>query len=180
MKQPIIIENARDLLRAYPVVFCDVWGVVHNGVREYAGAGDALERYRAGGGHVVLLSNAPTPSPSVARVLKEKGVRRSAWDAIVSSGDITRLHLEARRYRRIFHIGPDRSLPLFDGIAAQRPRHPERHQGACPPPAIRVREPGPRRRCGRTKIAVCRRRWHRLSVDGWRSVLGGQAAQASL
>ena len=74
MKQPLVIENARDLLRAYPVVFCDVWGVVHNGVREYAGAGDALERYRAGGGHVVLLSNAPTPSPSVARVLDEKGV----------------------------------------------------------------------------------------------------------
>ena len=54
MKQPLIIENARDLLEAYPVIFCDVWGVVHNGVREYAGAGDALERYRAGGGHVVL------------------------------------------------------------------------------------------------------------------------------
>ncbi len=119
MKQPLIIKKTRDLLGAYPVIFCDVWGVVHNGVREYAAAGDALERYRASGGRVVLLSNAPTPSPSVARVLDEKGVRRSAWDAIVSSGDVTRLHLSAAGYQRLYHIGPDRSRPLFDGIAAQ-------------------------------------------------------------
>ena len=34
-----IISSARDLLRAYPVLFCDVWGVIHDGVREYAAAG---------------------------------------------------------------------------------------------------------------------------------------------
>lgn len=110
------LEHARDLMTPYPVVFCDVWGVLHDGVCEYPGAGDALERYRAQGGAVVLLSNAPLPADGVARVLEEKGVRRSAWDAIVSSGDITRQHIAAQGYRRLHHIGPDRSLPLFDGL----------------------------------------------------------------
>jgi HAD superfamily hydrolase (TIGR01459 family) len=114
----VIMTSARDLLPRYPVLFCDVWGVVHNGVREYERAGEALARYRAGGGIVVLLSNAPTPSGSVARVLAEKGVRRTAWDAIVSSGDVTRLYLAGRGFKSIYHIGPDRSLSLFDGVTA--------------------------------------------------------------
>ncbi len=113
-----IITSARDLLARYPVLFCDVWGVLHDGMHEYSAAGDALERYRAAGGIVILVSNAPTPAASVARVLDEKHVRRSAWDAIVSSGDVTRQHLSTRGFSAIHHIGPDRSLPLFEGLAA--------------------------------------------------------------
>ena len=56
------------------------------------GAGDAFARFRADGGTVLLLSNAPMPSTWVARVLDEKGVRRDSWDAIVSSGDIALAH----------------------------------------------------------------------------------------
>jgi HAD superfamily hydrolase (TIGR01459 family) len=119
MSAPVpIITSAGDLLARYPVIFCDVWGVLHDGVREYAAAGRTLERYRAQGGRVILLSNAPTPSASVARVLDEKRVRRSAWDAIVSSGDVTRSHLEAKGYAQLYHIGPDRSLPLFESLQA--------------------------------------------------------------
>jgi ribonucleotide monophosphatase NagD (HAD superfamily) len=90
---PAILNRTRDLLARYPVLFCDVWGVLHDGVHEYAAAGDALERYRANGGIVILLSNAPYPAATVARILDDKHVRRSAWDAIVSSGDVTRLHV---------------------------------------------------------------------------------------
>jgi HAD superfamily hydrolase (TIGR01450 family) len=111
-----IITAARDLLARYPVLFCDVWGVLHDGVREYAAAGDALERYRAGGGCVILLSNAPYPAATVAGVLAEKQVRRSAWDAIVSSGDVARRHIAERGYRALHHIGPSRGLPLFEGL----------------------------------------------------------------
>jgi len=111
-----IITAARDLLARYPVLFCDVWGVLHDGVREYAAAGDALERYRADGGCVILLSNAPYPAATVAGVLAEKQVRRSAWDAIVSSGDVARRHIAERGYRALHHIGPSRGLPLFEGL----------------------------------------------------------------
>lgn len=103
----------------YDVLFCDIWGVLHDGVRENAPAGDALERFRAQGGTVVLVTNAPVPRSEVARGFVRKQVRRGAWDAIVSSGDVT-LSLLAAHEGGVFHIGPDRDLSLFADLQAER------------------------------------------------------------
>ena len=103
---PPIIANAGPLLARYEAIFCDVWGVVHNGREAYAEAGAALARFRAGGGTVVLVSNAPVPADGVERVLEHTGVRRDAWDAIVSSGDIALAHISEKGYRRLHRIGP--------------------------------------------------------------------------
>jgi ribonucleotide monophosphatase NagD (HAD superfamily) len=53
--------RARAFSERYPVWLCDVWGVVHDGVRANPAACDALERHRARGGVVVLITNAPRP-----------------------------------------------------------------------------------------------------------------------
>jgi HAD superfamily hydrolase (TIGR01459 family) len=105
---PPIIPNAGPLLARYDAVFCDVWGVMHNGRQAYAEAGAALARFRAGGGAVVLVSNAPVPADGVERVLERTGVRRDAWDAIVCSGDIALAHIAEQGYRRLHRIGPAR------------------------------------------------------------------------
>jgi HAD superfamily hydrolase (TIGR01459 family) len=115
-----LIESAGDLLARYEVLFCDVWGVVHDGVRAYPGANDALPRFRAGGGRVVLVSNAPLPSERVAALLDEKGVAREAWDAIVCSGDLALQHCAREGIGRVHHVGPPRDLPLFAGGALER------------------------------------------------------------
>jgi HAD superfamily hydrolase (TIGR01459 family) len=110
---PPILASAADLLQAYDVLFCDVWGVVHNGQRAYADAGEALARFRAGGGTVILVSNAPVPAAGVEQVLDKTGARRDAWDAIVSSGDIALRHITEKGYRSLHRVGPparDRSL----------------------------------------------------------------------
>lgn len=116
---PEIVESAGALLAAYDVLLCDVWGVVHDGNRAHAGANAALRAFRSRGGTVILVSNAPTPSSNVARVLDEKGVARSAWDAIVSSGDIALDHIAGRRWQRLHIIGPgarDRAFFEATGI----------------------------------------------------------------
>jgi HAD superfamily hydrolase (TIGR01459 family) len=114
---PPIIANAGSLLQRYDTVFCDVWGVVHNGRRAYAEAGEALARFRGGGGSVILVSNAPVPADGVERVLERTGVRRDAWDAIVSSGDIALAHIAEKRYRRLHRIGPTaRDSRLFQRL----------------------------------------------------------------
>jgi HAD superfamily hydrolase (TIGR01459 family) len=111
---PPIISNAGPLLARYDVVFCDVWGVLHNGRQAYAAAGEALARFRAGGGTVVLVSNAPVPQSGVERVLERTGVRRDTWDAIVCSGEIALAHIADMGYRRLYWIGPDqRDRSLF-------------------------------------------------------------------
>ncbi len=116
---PAILDHAADLLSRYDAVFCDVWGVVHNGRRAYAQAGEALARFRAGGGSVILVSNAPIPAAGVERVLEKTGVRRDAWDAIVSSGDIALGHIAEKGYRRMHWVGPsERDYALYVRLPA--------------------------------------------------------------
>lgn len=119
-RTPPILDGAGPLLASYDVVFCDVWGVVHDGHTAYRSACDALERFRAGGGTVVLVSNAPVPNDAVARMLDSRRVPRSAYDAIVSSGDIALAHVAERGYRRAHLIGPaDRDSALFGRLSAK-------------------------------------------------------------
>jgi HAD superfamily hydrolase (TIGR01459 family) len=108
MPPPPIVTNAGPLLARYDAIFCDVWGVMHNGREAYAESGGALARFRAAGGTVVLVSNAPVPTAGVERVLERTGVRRDAWDAIVCSGDIALAHIAEKGYRRLHRIGPAR------------------------------------------------------------------------
>lgn len=126
-----ILVRARDLLLRYELLVADIWGVMHDGRSAYASTGDAFARFRAQGGTVVLLSNAPMPSPWVARVLDEKGVRRDAWDAIVSSGDIALAHIADQRYELVHHIGPDRDLPLLEAMPAKRVSLEDAHAIVC-------------------------------------------------
>lgn len=114
---PPILMAAGPLLSCYDVVFCDVWGVVHDGHTAYSAACHALSRFRAQGGTVVLVSNAPVPNDAVAAMLDSRRVPRAAYDAIVSSGDIALAHVAERGYERGYLIGPaDRDSKLFDRL----------------------------------------------------------------
>ena len=109
------------LAKNYEVVLSDVWGVVHNGVAASPEACDALARFRnSAGGTVILITNAPRPGEVVAsRTLDRLKVPRAAYDGIISSGDVTRALIAARAGQRVFHIGPERDLPIFDGLDAR-------------------------------------------------------------
>ena len=113
---PEIIERFAPLAHDYDVLLCDVWGVVHNGVAAFPEACDALMRFRAGGGTVILITNAPRPAAAVGRILDRLAVPREAYDAITSSGDVTRGIVESRPSERLFHLGPPRDLPIFVGL----------------------------------------------------------------
>ena len=114
---PQVITAAGPLLSKYTAIFCDVWGVAHDGHSAYATANDALKRFRDQGGVVVMVSNAPVPNTRVAEMLDRVGFWRDAWDAIVSSGDIALCHVSDKDYRRPYLIGPyDRDATFFDAL----------------------------------------------------------------
>ena len=116
---PPLTAHFAPLATGYDVVLSDVWGVVHNGAVAFAEACDALARFRDGGGTVVLITNAPRPGQTVARLtLDAFGVPRTAYDGIISSGDVTHALIAARAGQRVFHIGPARDLPIYDGLDA--------------------------------------------------------------
>ncbi|MBX6425894.1 MAG: TIGR01459 family HAD-type hydrolase [Variibacter sp.] len=115
----------------YDVVLCDVWGVVHNGVAAWPDACDALRRFRDRGGTVVLISNAPRPGDRLVVQLDGFKVPRSAYDGIVSSGDVTRAEIAARPGLPVFHLGPARDRALFEGLDAPRVGAEEAHYVVC-------------------------------------------------
>ncbi len=113
---PTIIDRFAPLAHGYDVLLCDVWGVVHNGVAAFTAACEALKRFRAGGGTVILITNAPRPGAAVQKILDRFGVPHDAYDAITTSGDVTRGIVESRLRERVFHLGPRRDLPIFAGL----------------------------------------------------------------
>lgn len=112
------IGSFREISTNYDVVLCDVWGVLHNGVAAYPEASEALETARAEGLSVVLITNSPRPSPGVIRQLETIGVSSGAYDRIVTSGDVTRT-LIAKGPKKVFLLGPERDLPLLDGLGVE-------------------------------------------------------------
>src|SRR5580704_3995012 len=121
LSTPAFTSHFSTLAGAYDVVLCDVWGVVHNSVVAFADACTALTRFRRQGGTVVLITNAPRPAEVVMALLDGLEVPRAAYDAIVTSGDVTRAVIAARAGESAFHVGPARDVPIFDGLAPLAP-----------------------------------------------------------
>jgi HAD superfamily hydrolase (TIGR01459 family) len=114
-----LIDGFSERAWAYDVILCDIWGVLHNGVAAYAAASDALTRFRSQGGCVILVSNAPRPGPDVVQLLDRFGVTRSAYDGIVTSGDVARTKLSDGTWKRFYWLGPERDGGLFTGLPIQ-------------------------------------------------------------
>jgi HAD superfamily hydrolase (TIGR01459 family) len=116
---PPFIGHFSTIASAYDVLLCDVWGVVHNGIAATVESCDALRRFRERGGAVILITNAPRPGDVVQAFIDRLHVPRDAYDAIVSSGDVTRSLIAERSGQAVYHIGPERDLPIFDGLATR-------------------------------------------------------------
>ena len=113
---PPLIPHFAALAPDYDVLLCDVWGVVHNGVTAFAPACDALMRARAQRATVVFITNSPRPSEQVGRQLERLHVPRETYDAMVSSGDVTRSVIAERHGQSLCHIGPERDRSIFTGL----------------------------------------------------------------
>ena len=112
-----ILDALADLDGRYDVLYCDLWGCLHNGLELYPAAVAALQGFRAKGGAVVLMTNAPRTHGTVERKLSRMGLPRDAWDVIVASGDATQeAMLTGAAGRKLWHIGPANERDLFDDV----------------------------------------------------------------
>ncbi|MBO9193193.1 TIGR01459 family HAD-type hydrolase [Rhizobium sp. 16-449-1b] len=113
------IENFAEITSHYDAVFCDVWGVLHNGVSPFPKAAAALQAAREAGLTVVLITNSPRIAPLVVDQLRNIGIQDEAYDRIVTSGDVTR-GLIAEGPKKVFLLGPDRDIAIIEGIGVTR------------------------------------------------------------
>lgn len=115
-----------DLAPNYDLLLCDVWGVVHNGVRHNKPAVDALQRFRAKGGTVVLVTNAPAPRAQVIRRLDSLAVPHDAYDDVATSGDVTVDMIVEAACPPLYAIGPKGEIALFEEAGRRGPKAPAR------------------------------------------------------
>lgn len=77
-----------DLLdQRYRVILCDIWGVVHDGVRLYPGVAVRLTKWRAEGRLVILITNAPRTGEAVEHQLARIGLPAECWHAVITAGE---------------------------------------------------------------------------------------------
>ena len=123
MPLPRLISGLSQIAPDHDALICDVWGVVHDGSRHHPAAADALYRFKEKHGPVVLLTNAPRVPAEVAAQCASYGLPPDCYDAIVSSGGAAREELARRSATRtlaLHYIGPDRDLPMIEGLDIRR------------------------------------------------------------
>ena len=90
-----LLHGLADFSQAYDGFILDIWGVVHQGGDAYDEAIDCVRQLHAAGKRVIFLSNAPRRAAKVVNILEQKGIARSLYDGVLSSGEAARLAFEA-------------------------------------------------------------------------------------
>ncbi|MEX1663398.1 TIGR01459 family HAD-type hydrolase [Thioclava sp. 15-R06ZXC-3] len=115
-----IISSLAEISAPYDTLFCDLWGCLHNGVTPFPEAVAALQGFRARGGKVVLLTNAPRPARFVIESLDRMGCPKDAYDLVVSSGDAAQDAMFAGALgRKVWHLGPSKDDGFFTEIPTE-------------------------------------------------------------
>lgn len=113
-----ILASLAEISDSYDAVFCDLWGCLHNGKTAFPAAVAALQAFRAKGGRVILLTNAPRPKATIRAQLNQMGVPSDVWDDIATSGDAAQhAMLGGAVGYRVHHIGAPKDEDFFTTLA---------------------------------------------------------------
>lgn len=112
-----IIANFAEISDRYDAAFVDLWGCMHNGLTAFPAAVAAMQGFRARGGKVVLLTNAPRPRGPVAEQIARLGIPADAWDVIATSGDSARAAMFTGLVGdKVWFIGEDTDQSFFEPL----------------------------------------------------------------
>lgn len=194
-----IIENLAEVADQYDAVFCDLWGCLHNGIEAFPEAVDALRGFRAKGGKVVLLTNAPRPRAEVAKQLVGFKVPEDCWDTIATSGDSARSAMfRGVIGEKVWFMGQDHDTPFFepikvvdtpvniervplkdaDGIACLGPFDPQADPAVNRPEFLYAKQKGLKLLCANPDIVVDRgekREWCAGALAALYEEMGGES-----
>jgi len=120
---PPLHQGLHEVAEHYDAFVCDLWGVLHDGVRAFPAAVACLREFRQRSKRILVLSNAPRRASEVESRMNELGIGPALYDHVLSSGEIAWRHLKQRPdafYRslgdRCFHLGPDRDNGMREGL----------------------------------------------------------------
>ncbi len=120
----MILRGLRDIAASYDAFLVDLWGVVHDGKAPFPGVMEVLRELASAGRRVVFLTNTSRASARVVEALEAMGIGRDLFEAVISSGDVTRAALLAEdpalfarlpAAPRVLHVGEASFVPwLFE------------------------------------------------------------------
>ncbi len=113
---PSLLAGLSDIAGDYDAIFCDVWGVIHDGRRAFGAACEALKQFREERGPVILVTNAPVPRERVTRLFPRLGVPNDCFDNVATSGEATRMELESYAPGPVYAIGLGEDRSLYQGL----------------------------------------------------------------
>ena len=114
-----------EIAENYDALFCDVWGVLHDGTRAFETAVEALQQFRKTNGPVILITNAPVPVERVTGLFPKFDVPMDCFDAVATSGDAARAVLAKEATGPVYRIGPPYDEPLYHGLELSFTEDPE-------------------------------------------------------
>ncbi|PTQ67533.1 TIGR01459 family HAD-type hydrolase [Celeribacter persicus] len=194
-----LIRELSEISNEYDALFVDLWGCMHNGVTAFPEAVAAMQKYRAGGGKVVLVTNSPRPWRSVADQIAEFGVPDDAWDAIATSGDSARMAMYLGVVgQKVWHIGKMFEADFFqpmeildapldvqvvpleeaEGIVASGPEDPLADPEIYRPQFLYAKQKGLKLLCANPDIVVDRgevREWCAGALAALYTEMGGES-----
>ena len=109
-----IIDSLDQISEKYYVLFCDIWGCIHNGKHAIPSALEALSAFRKNHGYVMLLTNAPRPKSAIKIHLEKMNITEEYYDDITTSGDAAQLSMFSGTVGyNVYHLGPKRDEAFF-------------------------------------------------------------------
>jgi len=122
----IALPGVSALARDFDGFIVDQWGVLHDGSRPYPEALDCLERLRAAGKHVVVLTNSGRTEAANIRLMESIGFPARLFDHVVSAGEDARNAIvgratpfHARLGRRCYAFTREGERSIFEGIGLE-------------------------------------------------------------
>ena len=194
-----IIDSLAEVSDRYDVLYCDLWGCLHDGYTPYPEAVAALRAFRDKGGFVLLLTNSPRPRADVERQIGRIGVPRDCWDSIASSGDSARAAMfRGHVGRKVWFIGQPQDEGFFapiqvvddpveiarvpleeaEGIVCTGPEDPFADPAAMRPAFLHAKTRGLKLLCANPDIVVDRgdtREWCAGALAQLYTEMGGES-----
>jgi HAD superfamily hydrolase (TIGR01459 family) len=120
------LAGVAGLASAYDGFIVDQWGVLHDGTRAYAGAIECLERLRAAGKRVVILSNTGRGEEEVAAIMAGMGIEPRLYERCITAGQDLREALARRSHpfharlgRRCYAFTRAGDASLLEGLGLE-------------------------------------------------------------
>jgi len=124
---PVQLSGLAPIIDDFDLFLIDQFGVLHNGLKPYSGAVDALKMLKSNNKQVVVISNSGKRASVNVRRLASLGFSDSLFDRVMTSGEVAfhrlRSRLQHSSLKSCFLIARDNDSSAIAGLDLELAEH---------------------------------------------------------